>query len=276
MIKRILVTTDGSESAAVSVRYSVALAAKQKASILALHVVDVKLLEGPFLRDLSASLGTAPYVNYQGNIAMLLDERGKTALEYVTSLCEEKGVPCETDLQTGIVPRIIVEKGELVDVIVMGRGGEHNDFLEGLIGSTTEAVARRASAPVLVTGRETPGAKHFVLAYDGSAHAKKALKAGVAMAEQNNQKMHLLVVGEDTAAGWLEEAQEYLQSHDIDLECVQKSGHPGEVITGYARECDAGLIVMGAYGHSKLLELVLGSATSYTINHAPCPVLLVR
>lgn len=276
MIKRILVTTDGSESAGVGVRYAVALAAQQKASILALHVVDVKQLEGPFLRDLSASLGTAPYVNYQGNIAMLLDERGKAALEYVAKLCAEKDVPCETDLQTGIVPRVIVEKGELVDVIIMGRGGEHNDFLEGFIGSTTEAVVRRASAPVLVTGRDTPGAKHFVLAYDGSLHAKKALKAGAAMAEQNAQKMHLLVVGEETAAGWLEEAQEYLQSHEIDLESVHRSGHPGEMITDYARECDAGLIVMGAYGHSKLRELVLGSATSYAINHASCPVLLVR
>ncbi|HDP33790.1 MAG TPA: universal stress protein [Candidatus Hydrogenedentes bacterium] len=276
MIKRILVTTDGSESAAIGVRYAVALARKQKASILALHVVDVKLLEGPFLRDLSASLGAAPYVNYQGNIAMLLDERGKAALEYAAKLCAEKGVPCETDMQTGIIPRVIVEKGELVDVIVMGRTGEHNDFLEGLIGSTTEAVVRRASAPVLVTGSDTPGADHFVLAYDGSTHARKALKAGVTLASQGPRKMHLLVVGDRAAEEWLEEAKEYLQSHEIAIEYVPRTGDPGEVIVEYARECDAGLIVMGAYGHSKLRELVLGSATSYTINHATCPVLLVR
>ncbi|MCK5862411.1 MAG: universal stress protein [Candidatus Hydrogenedentes bacterium] len=276
MIKRILVTTDGSESAAIGVRYAVALAAKQNASILALYVVDIKLLEGPFLRDLSASLGAAPYVNYQGNIALLLDERGKAALEYASKLCEEKGVLCETTLETGIVPRVIVEKGELADIIILGRGGEHNDFLEGLIGSTTEAVARRASAPVLVTGRDIPGADRFVLAYDGSTHAKQALKAGVAMAEQGARKMCLLAVGDEDAQKVLAEAQEYLQSHEIDLECVCRTGDPGEVITEYARECDAGLIVMGAYGHSKLRELVLGSATSYAVNHAPCPVLLVR
>ncbi len=276
MIKRILVTTDGSESAAIGVRYAVALAERQKASILALHVVDIKLLEGPFLRDLSASLGTAPYVNYQGNIAMLLDERGKAALDYVKNLCASKDIPCETELHTGIVPRVIVEKSELADLIVMGRGGEHNDFLEGLIGSTTEAVVRRASTPVLVTGHDTPGRDSFILAYDGSTHAKAALKVGVAIAEQEKRMMHLLVVGDKGANQWLEEAQEYLQSHEIALDCIQKSGDPGEVITAYARECSAGLIVMGAYGHSKLRELVLGSATSYTINHAPCPVLLVR
>lgn len=71
MFKRILLPTDGSESAAVGARYAAALAKKHRATLIGLHVVDVKLLEGPFLRDLSASLGTAPYVNYQNNIAMI-------------------------------------------------------------------------------------------------------------------------------------------------------------------------------------------------------------
>ncbi len=276
MMKRILVTTDGSDSSAKGVRYAIALAAKQQASVLALHVVDVKLLEGPFLRDLSASLGAAPYVNYQGSIAMILEERGKAALEHVAKLCAEKGVHCETELQTGIVPRVIVEQGDLVDLIVMGRAGEHKDFLEGLMGSTTEAVARRASVPVLITNQDTPHVDQFVLAYDGSRHAKAALRAGVMVAEQMSAKMHLLVVGEETARHWLDEARDYLQSHTIALEYVRKTGDPGEAIVAYAGECDAGLIVLGAYGHSKLREIVLGSTTSYTANHAACPVLLVR
>ncbi len=276
MIKRILVTTDGSDAAAIGVRYAVALAEKRGASILALHVVDVKLLEGPFLRDLSASLGTAPYVNYQGSIAMLLDERGKAALAYAAGLCERHGVPCETALHTGIVPRIIIEKSELADIIVMGRAGEHNEFLEGLIGSTTEAVVRRAPVPVLVTGHDTPGAEHFVLAYDGSNHARKALKVGAALAAEGQRKMHLLVVGEKSGQQWMDEARDYLQSHDLDVDYGNKTGDPGEAIIQQTKDCNAGLIVMGAYGHSKLRELMLGSTTSHVINHAPCPVLLVR
>ena len=52
MFKRILVPTDGSASSAIGVRYAVALAQERGAKLLGLHVVDVKLLEGPFLRDL--------------------------------------------------------------------------------------------------------------------------------------------------------------------------------------------------------------------------------
>ncbi len=276
MIKRILVTTDGSEASALGVRCAVALAQKRGASLLALHVVDVKLLEGPFLRDLSASLGAAPYVNYQGSIALLLEERGKVALQYVADLCERSKVPCEICMQTGIVPRIIVEKGELADVIMMGRAGEHHEFLEGLIGSTTEAVVRRASVPVLVTGCDTLEADHFVLAYDGSTHARKALKVGAALANNPDCKMHVLAVGEKSAPACLAQAQEYLQSHEVNVEYVQRDNEPGEAIVDYARECGAGLIVMGAYGHSKLRELVLGSTTSHTIKHSHCPELLVR
>lgn len=276
MIKRILVTTDGSEAAAIGVRYAVALAKKQGASLLVLHVVDIKLLEGPFLRDLTSSLGAAPYVNYHGSISMLLDERGKAALAYAKDLCERQNVPCETSLQTGIVPRVICEKADLVDLIVMGRAGEHNQFLDGLIGSTTEAVARRASVPVLVTGHDVPGAEHFVLAYDGSTHAKKALRVSADLAERDARKMHVLIVEEKQPDSLLDEVQEYLQSRAVDVTYEQRGGDPGEQIVAFAAECEAGIIIMGAYGHSKLRELVLGSTTSYTVNHAPCPVLLVR
>lgn len=276
MIKRILVPTDGSESAEIGVRYAVALARREGASLLVLHVTDIKLLEGPFLRDLTASLGAAPYVNYEGSISMLLEERGKAALTYARQLCEQEGVSCETSLQTGVVPRIICENADLVDLVVMGRAGEHNQFLDGLIGSTTEAVARRATVPVLVTGNDTPGGEHFVLAYDGSPHAKKALRAGADLAEGSLRIMHVLVVGDEQADGLLDEVRDYLQSRDINVTYERKTGEPGKEIVSFASECKAGIIIMGAYGRNKLRELVLGSTTSHTINHAPCPVLLVR
>jgi len=276
MIRRILVPTDGSEAAMLGVRYAAALAKKYEANLLGVHVVDVKLLEGPFLRDISASLGTAPYINYQGNIATILEERGAAALRAFEKICEEAAVPRDTVQMTGIVSRSIVDKAELADLIVMGRGGEHNEWLEGLVGSTTEAVIRRAHRPVLVTGTETPGDKRLVAAYDGSRNARNALKTAANVSVDWNMPVHLLVVGDERMDGVMDEAAEYLEAHKAPLERVRRTGDPGEVIAGYARECEADLIVMGAYGHSKVRELVVGSTTSYAINHAPCPVLLTR
>lgn len=276
MFKRILIPTDGSESAAIGMHYGIALAKRHQAILLGLHVVDVKRLEGPLLRDLAASVGTAPYVNYQGSIAMILDERGQAALGVFRQACENAGVSCETSLVTGIVPRAIVESGELADLIVLGRGGEHSQWLEGFLGSTTEAVIRRATRPVLVTGTDTPGSGRFLVAYDGSRHAREALRAAVSLAAAWKMPFHLLVVGGEETAAVSEEAKRYIQSYEADVPLVLRAGDPGEVIIQYARECQADLVVMGAYGHSKVRALVVGSTTTYVMNHAPCPVLLTR
>lgn len=276
MIKRILVATDGSEQATLGVHYAVALASKCQAQLTGLHVVDVKLLEGPILRDISASLGTAPYVNYQNNIALILEERGRAVLAAVQTVCAEAGIECQTELATGAVPRTILEHAELADVIVMGRAGEHTEWLDGVVGSTTAAVARRASQPVLVTGRRELGGNRFVVAYDGSQHAKRALKAAVQLSPSWMERCHILIVGEDQAPALQEEIAAYLGAHDLDHDVVIRDGDPSEAIVAYASEAGADLLVMGAYGHTKVRELVVGSTTAYALNHAPCPLLLCR
>jgi nucleotide-binding universal stress UspA family protein len=274
MIKRILVPTDGSEQASVGVRYAVALAKQYKAVLVGLHVVDIRLLEGPFLRDVSASLGTAPYVNYQGNISMILEERGSSALDAFRNACEEAGVSCETFLETGVVTHCIVAKSELCDLVVMGRAGEHGQWLDGLVGSTTAGVVRSTNQPVLVTGRDTPGARRFMVAYDGSIHAKRALQSAARIAVEWGASCHVLMVGDEKCAPLLEEARSYLSTREIQVDYVLRPGDPSETIVSYARECEADLLIMGAFGHSKVRELVVGSVTAYALNRAGCPLLL--
>lgn len=276
MVKRILVPTDGSDVAGVGARFAVALGARLGAKLLGLHVVDIKLLEGPFLRDISASLGTAPYVNYQGSIALILEERGKAALTAFRNWCDEAGVACETFQTTGIVARSIVERSELADLIVMGRSGEHSEWLDGLLGSTTETIARRARRPLLVTTTDTPGYQRLLLAYDGSANARAALRAAADIATHLDMACSVLVVDEHDGQRILEEARSYLDSHGREGQYLLRTGDPGETIMECATECGADLLVLGAYGHTKVRELVLGSTTAFALNHASCPVLLTR
>jgi len=275
-MRRFLVPTDGSEPAERGIKYAVALAQKYKAVLVGVHVVDVKLLEGPFLRDVSASLGTAPYVNYQGNIAMLLEERGTAALEAFEKHCREAGVPCEVEQITGMVVRSIVEKSDEADLIVMGRGGEHQEWLDGLVGSTTAAVVRRAKRPVLVTGTEKLRHNLFLIAFDGSHHARAALEKAARIAVEWKVPCHVLVVGEEEARHLFDDASVLLKGYEIQVKYVLKQGDPSEAIVEYAGESDADLLIMGAYGHTKVRELVVGSTTAYALNHAPCPLLLSR
>jgi len=276
MIKRILVPTDGSEEAGVAAQYAVGLAKQCGATLLGLHVVDIKLLEGPLLRDVAASLGTAPYVNYQGNISLVLEERGKAALRAFADLCAEAGLPCETHQVTGIVTRAILDKGELADLIVMGRSGEHGAWLEDPVGSTTESVVRRAEQPVLITANGVFSASRCVVAYDGSHHANRAVQVAATLASEWEMECHVLTVGAPKTAARIEEARAYLDTHDLEAQYTTREGDPSEIIVGYAEECGADLLIMGAYGHTKVRALVVGSTTAYAIAHAPCPLLLTR
>ncbi len=277
MIKHILVPTDGSPAAEVGVRFAAAVATRYAATVRGLHVVDVKLLEGPFLRDISASLGTAPYVNYQGNIAMILEERGKAALESVSRICANHGVECRTELVTGLVVGSIVEQGELADLIILGRSGEHSEWLDGLVGSTTGGVVRRATRPVLVTGRETPGHDLFVAAYDGSGYSRAALRVAAEVTRDWGAALTVLVVGEgERAEGWAQEAVTYLKPYQLTLHSEVRKGDPSETIVAFAEESRADMLIMGAYGHTKVRRLVVGSTTAYAMNNSPCPLLLTR
>lgn len=276
MIRRILAATDGSEASMAAVRYASLLAKKHGAAMTLLYVVDIKLLEGPVVRDLSSSLGSVPFMKYQGIISRLLEDRGEEALKKTGALCSNEGISTEILLRTGLVHRVIVEHAHLADLIVMGRSGEHTPFLEGLMGSTTEAVVRRAPIPVLIVSGKVSDSETMVVAYDGSRQAKKALRFAAELAEHEKRPLQLLAVGDEAAEAWLNEARDYLHAHPNAESYTQRSGEPETEILRFVEEQNAGLLVMGAYGRGKLYELVLGSTTSHVLNHANCPVLLVR
>jgi nucleotide-binding universal stress UspA family protein len=58
------------------------------------------------------------------------------------------------------------------------------------------------------------------------------------------------------------------------VEYVIRSGDVADEIVKYAKESNASLIIMGAYGHTRVRDFILGSITSQVLNQMPCPVLL--
>jgi nucleotide-binding universal stress UspA family protein len=88
----------------------------------------------------------------------------------------------------------------------------------------------------------------------------------------------VLHVGKDDAAAArvLDEARRYLTTRRIQAEYVTQPGHANEVILGTMAAGDHDLLVIGAYGHSRIIEMVLGSTTEYVLRNASAPVFLCR
>jgi nucleotide-binding universal stress UspA family protein len=82
----------------------------------------------------------------------------------------------------------------------------------------------------------------------------------------------------DISAGrrWLDAAAMRLRRPGRTVRTHRRTGHPGEVISAYAAELGAELVILGARGHGPIDRALLGSVSSYVVDHAPCAVLVAR
>jgi nucleotide-binding universal stress UspA family protein len=278
MIKSILIPTDGSENSKTALEYGMYLSGHFKAEITGLNVIDIRALEGPFFSDISGSLGFIPYQNYLPKYQSILEERAKIILDTFKKTCEEKLLPCKTRQCTGIIPNIIAEEGKKVDIIIMAQRGEHAQWSSGLLGSTTESVVRKAPRPVMVTPQQFHPFSTVLAPYDGSSESNKALKIACEFVFSMKLPFRVLVVtnSEEKGDEIAREAEEFIGPYQLNAKVEWVKGEAHDEILDYAGQNAIDLIIMGAFGHSRVRELILGGTTAYIVRKSPVPVLLYR
>jgi len=134
----------------------------------------------------------------------------------------------------------------------------------------------------------------ILVAIDGSALADKALKTAVELAKAEGAALTILSVIPLTDMGtaetisvaraeaakmkypFLQKAQEYAASSNVDAETLILCGHPGQVIVDYLNEHPHDLVVLGHRGISNIQALLMGSVAYKVANEAPCAVLIVK
>jgi len=278
MIKSILIPTDGSPNSDLALSYGLYCAGLFQAEITGLHVIDVRALEGPFLSDISGSLGFSPYQNYLPKFQEILEQRGDLILEEFKRRCAEKALTPKLHKQIGIIANIIVEEARKVDLVVIAQRGEHEKWSSGLMGSTSESVVRKSPRPVLVTPGTFRPFSRVLLAYDGGIESNKALKTACELFSEPPFSLSAVSVtaDEERAEALRSEIEEYARPHGLTIPCAGLTGATGKEILSYAEANGFDLIMMGAFGHSRLHELILGGTTAYIIRRASIPVLLNR
>jgi len=278
MIKSILIPTDGSANSRVSLDYGIYIAKLFGAEITALNVVDIRALEGPFLSDISGSLGFSPFQNYLPKFQQTLEERGDFILDDFKSYCAEKSIEPKIKRQTGIIPGIIADEAKRVDLVIIAQRGEHEKWSTGLLGSTTESVVRKAPRPVLVTPNSFRPFENVLIAYDGSVESNKALKTAceLFMNIKGNLKVVFVTDDEDKSRELKGEVEEFIGPYNMNVAIEWRKGDAPKEILSYATNNNIDLIIMGAFGHSRIHDLILGGTTAYIIRKSTIPILLNR
>lgn len=277
MIKTILVPQDGSVYGKSALDYSMWLSSKFGAGLVGMNVVDVVSLEGPFLHDISGSLGFEPFMNFSTRMREALEARGKTILSAFEDACKENGTQCETQISFGVVANEIVDKAKVADLVVIGRRGVNARFEYGLLGSTTESVLRRSPKPVLIVPERFSEPKKPLLAYDGSPNASRAMHSAAEWAKTLDLSLTVLTVSSSEEEDpILNDARSYLKPYGIQASFVHRKGDPPIVIENYYKDNGHDLLFMGTSHHSRLVEMVLGSTTEHVMRTVPGPFFLER
>lgn len=122
-------------------------------------------------------------------------------------------------------------------------------------------------------------AEFIAVAWDGSKPAARAMADAMPLLQKAKEVRLLVVLNEKDLASDLlgEEAARYLARHGVRVildEVDAKKRSIAEVFESFISANGIQLLVMGAYGHSKYRELILGGATKSMISNPPIPVLL--
>jgi nucleotide-binding universal stress UspA family protein len=267
LIKKILLPQDGSPNAKAALECGLWLAGKFDASLVGLNVVDIVALEGPFLHDVSGSLGFEPFLNFSTKMKEALEANGRTILNSFTEECRKAGFGHETHLSFGIVVNEICEKAKLTDLVVMGRRGVNARFEYGLLGSATEGVIRKSPRPVLVVPASFKPPANPLLAFDGSTNATKAMRSAAEFSKTLALPLTVLTVTRKKEEGEaiLKDAEDYLRPYGIEAKFVSIKEDPPVGIEKFYKENDHDLLFMGSSRHSRVVEMVLGSAAEHVI-----------
>jgi nucleotide-binding universal stress UspA family protein len=278
MIKKILVGIDTSEHSRNAQAYAFYIARRLDATLIGLHVVDIVSIEGSFFHDISGSLGLEPYLDFSSKMREVLTTRGKAVLDAFAEAGKREGVAIETMLDMGIVANQICERAKSADLVMIGHRGVNERFSTGLLGSTAESVARKSPRPVFISPMRFREMKRPVLAYDGSERASRAMRAAADFSAGFQVPLTVITVARDPKLGerTLEEARKYFEHFTPPVEFKLLCGHANEAIIKFTKEYDADCLFIGAYGHSRIIEMVLGSTTEYVLRNSACPVFMSR
>ena len=277
----ILTCTDGSLYAPSIYQHAAWAASRTGAGIHVLHVIERD--ETPCHPDLSGSIGfdasaelLEELARHDESHARLARLRGKAILDDAVKRLE--GHRVRTTQRHGSVVETLDEFEIDAELVVIGKRGEHADFAKGHLGSNLERVVRSARIPVMVAAREFKPAARFLIAFDGGPSSLKAAHHAATNPLLKGLECHLVMVGrQDKPHGLsLDHAATSLRGAGFGVTADLLPGDPEETIAGEVEKRGIDLLVMGAYGHSRVRNLILGSTTTQLVRTCHIPVVLFR
>ncbi|WP_296404893.1 universal stress protein [Psychrobacter sp.] len=286
----ILACIDGSNVTQSVCDYAAWYANELNLSVSLLHVIDVPK---SYRHNLSGAIGMDSRRSLMTELSLMDEQTARIANKHGEALLQDAKAHILTSLpqanvysylrRSKLLPAIEHHASKSRVIVIGRRGKDHqNDYVN--IGSQIENVVRAINRPILVCsdGFITPDS--FMVAFDGSETAKKAVHMICKNNIAKNLEGHIVMVDNIDTANETElyKAQKKMSdagfnitAHIID---TKKTGN-GDIVsalTTFRNDNDISMFVIGAYGHSKWRRFFVGSTTTKLLTKTTAPVILLR
>ncbi len=284
MSDRVLAAIDGSQYSESVCDYATWAAKALDAPLSFIYVLDnhAQVAEPDLTGNLG--LGTREHLleqlsDIEEQRAKVARKQGKLILAAAQHRAADLGVTDARVLQrNGKLVETLVENETDTRLLVLGKRGESAQQTSGYLGSNLERVAREMHRPILMVPKQFTQPQNVMMAFDGSKTARKGVEMLAKSPLFEGATCHVVIVGAETAENrsQLEWAIETLQAAGHVAEGAIRAGDVEETLRAYKQENTIDLLVMGAYGHSRIRHLLVGSTTTQMLRNAQMPVLILR
>ncbi len=277
---------DGSNITPAVCDYAVWASQRLSAPLTFLHVLD-KADYPTSKQNLSGSIGLGSREALFNELIELDEKRGKLALAHGNLLlasAKERAVASGieapiTRQRNGDLVDTLIEIAEEVRLLVMGKQGIVGDSIGEHVGNNLERVVRTMHRPILVAPQHFAAPESLMIAFDGSATTKKCIEMVAKSPLFKGLPCHVVMVDTDvkTLSEPMQWAKATLAVAGFNVTTAILSGDVKHALCDYRDTNQIGMVVMGAYGHSKIRQFLVGSTTTKMIQHTShVPLLLLR
>jgi nucleotide-binding universal stress UspA family protein len=282
---KVLACVDQSRFADYVADYAAWAAKRMSAPLELLHVIE-RHPETAGHRDLSGAIG----IDAQQQLLSALSdedesrsraarEQGRMFLNRLRERALASGVAA-TDIRQrhGNLQETLAEQAAQVRLFVLGRRGESAGHTQRDLGRNVENVVRSLTKPILTISKEFTQPTRAMIAFDGGIVTRRGVEMVAASPLFKGLPVHLLMSGRPgrEAPKKLEWARQTLEAAGFDAPASLVPGDAERVIARAVQDHDIDILIMGAYSHSPLRNLLMGSKTSDLLRSATVPTLLLR
>ncbi|PMR72331.1 universal stress protein [Halomonas heilongjiangensis] len=284
MTDQVMAAIDGSQFSEGVCDYAAWASLALGAPLTFLHVVDNHPQTAE--ADLSGNIGLGSREHLLEELATLDEQRAKVAQEQgrlMLKAARERAVEDgvsepATRQRNGTLVETLEELESEIRLLVMGKRGETAHQASEHLGSNLERVVRTLHRPILMVPEAFKRPEKVMIAFDGSKTTRKGVEMLASSPLFEGIPVHVVIVGAETGdnRSQLDWALSTLRDAGHEAEGAIRAGEVEATLRAYQEELGIDLLVMGAYGHSRIRHLLIGSTTTGMLRKASVPVLLLR